>query len=150
MDMICKKKNKVTCSCGKLYEVFNMYVGDQSKCPSCRAKDKKVWITKGERPMRKFLMGIVSLCLVLSVVGCASRTRVNIFGLQLGGYTEAHEPRPIGVSKNAQGENVLCLGVVSLATFAAVDENAPVPGCSVTSHTGRTADVNRVEETPAE
>jgi hypothetical protein len=92
-------------------------------------------------------MGIVSLCLVLSVVGCASRTRVGFGQRTVGLSSEAHEWRPIGVSKNAQGENVLCLGMISLGSFASNDPVDPVTGprplLSLTSQTGKTSDVNK-------
>ena len=30
--------NIVRCQCGKLYEIYSMYVGSQNVCPACRAE----------------------------------------------------------------------------------------------------------------
>lgn len=31
----------IWCKCGKPYKFYNMYVGDQSVCPKCRAEAEK-------------------------------------------------------------------------------------------------------------
>lgn len=52
--MIVFNKNIVPCPvCGKQYEIYSMYVGDQSSCPECRNNkdESKKWPVPDNKPM---------------------------------------------------------------------------------------------------
>ena len=39
----------VKCPCGDLYQIFDMYVGDQSGCPKCRDEKNKKFVEQQKK-----------------------------------------------------------------------------------------------------